>query len=163
MHWEILQKERITFSWYVSQLVLSQWTQVYGCLDVLISVVLLNHLHDVRDTIPWLLLKLWASDFESECCLMLLYPFPPELLFESKLRPSRHVIIAYSIIPSSWPCRLKILGLILPIHLKGNRLGKAINIYTPTVPEPGKILITPLGNPAFTESSPNFKAVSGVT
>lgn len=31
------------------------------------------------------------------------------------------------------------------------------------LPEPGKMLITPLGIPALTDSSANFKAVSGVT
>lgn len=31
------------------------------------------------------------------------------------------------------------------------------------LPDPGKMLITPLGNPAFAESSANLSAVNGVT
>lgn len=31
------------------------------------------------------------------------------------------------------------------------------------VPDPGKMLITPFGNPALAESSANLSAVSGVT
>ena len=32
-----------------------------------------------------------------------------------------------------------------------------------SVPDPGKMLITPFGNPALAESSANLSAVSGVT
>ena len=32
-----------------------------------------------------------------------------------------------------------------------------------SAPDPGKILMTPLGNPALAESSANFRAVIGVT
>lgn len=32
-----------------------------------------------------------------------------------------------------------------------------------SLPDPGKMLITPLGNPALAASSANFSAVSGVT
>lgn len=34
---------------------------------------------------------------------------------------------------------------------------------TPSLPDPGRMLTTPLGMPAFSVSSANFKAVSGVT
>ena len=35
--------------------------------------------------------------------------------------------------------------------------------YISSVPVPGKMLMTPGGNPAFTDSSANFRAVSGDT
>ena len=37
-----------------------------------------------------------------------------------------------------------------------------VSCYKST-PDPGKILMTPLGNPALAESSANFRAVIGVT
>lgn len=36
-------------------------------------------------------------------------------------------------------------------------------VYLCSLPEPGKMFITPFGMPAFTDSSANFRAVNGVT
>lgn len=36
-------------------------------------------------------------------------------------------------------------------------------LYLCLLPEPGKMLMTPFGIPAFTDSSANFSAVNGVT
>lgn len=45
-------------------------------------------------------------------------------------------------------------------HLTAN---EDLPFISPSLPEPGRIFMTPLGNPALTESSANFNAVRGVT